>query len=222
MPKFKLETFKWNAAQRFIDSVQPTPNFVYKWDDVHHDLDYDHTVWMTEFITKDGIPGHSLYISGGPGCGKSHVVRTGIRAAKKHYSDDGVIVLATSNVAARNIGSMTIHKFFATYDVSMKRNKAREKKLHEMARVGIVFVDEISMLHAIFWGKLCTLKRAHPHLRFVMIGDFDQLDPVCDIAEGLLNDMSLQAAAAQAKAAAPLPAAAARREVETQSPLRTL
>ena len=54
-----------------------------------------------------------------------------------------------------------------------------------MNKLRIVWVDEMSQLHSWWWGALSNLKTIFPHLRFFIVGDFNQFDPVKDLSEGL-------------------------------------
>jgi hypothetical protein len=63
--------------------------------------------------------------------------------------------------------------------------KSRVALQRELTALRYIFVDEISMMHSWFWGKLCSLRATFPHLLFVMIGDFGQLPPVADVREGI-------------------------------------
>lgn len=47
-------------------------------------------------------------------------------------------------------------------------------------RLDYIFVDEISMIHERFYKAFLTLRKINPALRFIMAGDFRQLEPVND------------------------------------------
>lgn len=64
-----------------------------------------------------------------------------------------------------------------------------EKKIFkQFQNTHYVFVDEISMVKEIFYRFFVLLKRYVPHIKFIIIGDFDQLKPVKDIWEGEYRD----------------------------------
>ena len=81
------------------------------------------------------------------------------------------MVLAPTNKSAFIIGGITYHKFFT----SIKHNT---KKM--VNRLDYIFVDEISMIHERFYKAFLTLRKINPTLRFIMAGDFRQLEPVND------------------------------------------
>jgi hypothetical protein len=190
-PMYKWEKATLNQAER-LDSTRvgkkedfdPT-EWTYDFDDTRTDgrdesgMPTDHTEWGQRFIRED-VSG--LYMCGRPGTGKSHLTRVMVAEAKKVFGDEAVEVLAPTNVSARNIDGATIHKFFKIYDAAMGSSGTSRKKMQrKLMELRIVFVDEISMLHTWFWGKLCALQSAFSHLRFIMVGDFGQLDPVADV-----------------------------------------
>jgi ATP-dependent exoDNAse (exonuclease V) alpha subunit len=84
------------------------------------------------------------------------------------------IALAPTNKAARIIKGQTIHRFIA---------RASNKLLKEMD-AKYFFIDEVSMMHEIFYKFFCTLKRLRPELKFIIAGDFRQFLPVADRVEG--------------------------------------
>jgi hypothetical protein len=94
----------------------------------------------------------------------------------KQHGEATVDVLAPTNVAKNNVNGRTLHSFFRSYDKKMTSNGPGRKALQKrMMKLRYIFVDEISMMHSWFWGKLCSLKEAYPHLIFYMSGDFYQL-----------------------------------------------
>ena len=194
IPKFKFETPTFLKAERSDRTILSAPcaivpeplRFTKVWKD---DLDFmteevrDHTNWGRNYI-REGKRG--VYVAGAAGTGKTHVSRSMIEEAKRLYTEEGVLVLGATNKAARLIGGITIHKFFKRFDTKMRASwKSRVALQRELVALRYIFVDEISMNHSWFWGKLCSLRATFPHLLFVMIGDFSQLPPVADVKEGI-------------------------------------
>lgn len=91
-----------------------------------------------------------------------------------------VICLAPTNMAAKNIQGLTLDKFY--YQFFANTNKKRKLR-NKLRNVHSIFVDEISMVREIHWRMLLSIKMQHPNIRFFLIGDFNQLPPVCDKAD---------------------------------------
>ena len=86
--------------------------------------------------------------------------------------------LFPTNKACRIINGETIHKFKATLDISKFKNKYK-----------YIFIDEISMVQEIFYKFCIYLKRAMPELKFIIVGDFEQLPPVkCKLGNTCFKD----------------------------------
>lgn len=55
--------------------------------------------------------GDNIFLTGCAGAGKSHVLNSAIELLQKRYSMRGVIVTASTGVAAAHIGGITLHSF---------------------------------------------------------------------------------------------------------------
>ena len=77
---------------------------------------------------------------------------------------------APTNKACRIINGKTIHKFIASFNLESFKKK----------KIKYLFIDEISMVHEIFYKFFIGLKRMLPEIRFIIAGDFEQLLPVKD------------------------------------------
>lgn len=86
--------------------------------------------------------------------------------------------LAPTNKASRQLSkeAMTIHKFLGC--VFKNSNTLYDK----LEGVEYIIVDEISMVKEIFYSIFTTIKRVKPSIKFILSGDWRQLDPVCDRA----------------------------------------
>ena len=116
-------------------------------------------------ILDNGI---SLNIDGLAGTGKSTLVnqlQAELKARNLKY-----VAVAPSNKAARRIQGMTLHKFI----------KKHPSKIIRELNIDYMIVDEISMVHEIFYKYLLVLQRMKPNLKFIIAGNFDQLLPVKD------------------------------------------
>ena len=131
-------------------------------------------------MIKDG---HNVFVTGGAGRGKSHLIR--------QIVDNTTILCAPTGIAALNIGGITCHKAFGLpttiptksdrYKVS---HKTRElfKKSSPIKR--IVF-DEVSMIRRDYLelidDKLKDIRQSNEPfggIQVVVVGDFLQLAPV--------------------------------------------
>ena len=79
--------------------------------------------------------------------------------------------MAPTNLAAFNIKGTTIHKFVS-----------KLKKMENLYNMNYdyLFVDEISMVKEIFYKFLIMIKTMKPSMKFIIVGDFNQLPPIKD------------------------------------------
>ena len=59
-------------------------------------------------------------------------------------------------------------------------NKFKDKKNINNLKIDYIFVDEISMVHEIYYKFLLIIKQILSKVKFIICGDFKQLPPVCD------------------------------------------
>ena len=116
----------------------------------------------------------SCNINGRAGTGKSTLIRN----IKEMFDAESIkyVCLAPTNKAARNIDGMTIDKYVG-------KGKRLMKMQRLISRLDAIIVDEISMMHEKKYKDFLTMKRMKPSLRFVLVGDYDQLLPVKDRAD---------------------------------------
>lgn len=145
---------------------------------------------MTQKTALDILKlGHTAFLTGAAGAGKSHTLRDYISYLRKH----GVryAVTASTGIASTHINGTTIHAWsgigirqkLTAYDLDAIEEKANVYKRWNDTQV--LIIDEISMLHASFVDMLDKLGK---HLRrndkpfgglqVVFTGDFFQLPPV--------------------------------------------
>jgi hypothetical protein len=110
----------------------------------------------------------SINIDGLAGTGKS----TLIKKLQDEMKIRGISFksLAPTNKAARIIQGQTIHKFIRSHS---------KKGISEMA-TKYIFIDEISMVPEVFYKYFIVLHRIRPDIKFIIAGDFLQLEPVRD------------------------------------------
>ncbi len=133
--------------------------------------------------------GHTVFLTGAAGAGKSYALREYITYLRKH----GIryAVTASTGIASTHIGGTTIHAWsgigirqrLTSYDLEAIEEKANVYKRWNDTQV--LIIDEISMLHASFVDMLDTLgkhlrrnEKPFGGLQVVFTGDFFQLPPV--------------------------------------------
>ncbi|KPA74246.1 putative mitochondrial PIF1 helicase-like protein [Leptomonas pyrrhocoris] len=132
----------------------------------------------------------SVFITGGAGTGKSHLLRTIIRGMP--YSS--TFVTATTGIAALNLNGTTLHSFVGcgvpdkrasrSKIASMVMSKTWCKRNWRMCRA--LIIDEVSMLEASFFDLvdfIARYVRNRPDepfggVQLILSGDFLQLPPV--------------------------------------------
>ena len=112
----------------------------------------------------------SFHILGRAGTGKSTLIK---QIQEKLTKENNIyITLCPTNKACLVIkDAMTLCKF---------SNKFKNKHTIKNLNVDYVFVDEISMVHEIYYKFLLIIKQLKPKCKFIISGDFKQLPPVCD------------------------------------------
>ena len=80
--------------------------------------------------------------------------------------------MAPTNKASLIINGITLHKFV------MKMKTA--KSIAKLQTYDYIFVDEISMVKEIFYKFLLMLKQKNMNIKFIIVGDYNQLAPVND------------------------------------------
>ena len=130
----------------------------------------------------------SVFITGKAGTGKS----TLLRYFRKHTAKD-VIVLASTGVAALNVGGETIHSFFGFKpDITVdKVKKLKGAKSRSFKKINTIIIDEVSMVRADLLDCVDAFLRLNgkdSHSPFggtqmIFIGDLYQLPPVVTFKE---------------------------------------
>src|SRR4029077_15781120 len=82
-----------------------------------------------------------------------------------------VVCLAPTNKAAFLLNGMTIHKWYLSYKSIFNKY---------LKTIDYIIIDEISMMHEIFYKLFLDIKLKAPHIKLILSGDFRQLQPVKD------------------------------------------
>ncbi len=115
----------------------------------------------------------SFSILGRAGCGKSFLIKQ--IQEKLNDLDKSFITLCPTNKACLVIKyAMTLCRF---------SNKFKDINHIKHLNIDYIFVDEISMVHEVYYKFLSIIKEILPKVKFIICGDFKQLPPVCDRVE---------------------------------------
>ncbi len=133
--------------------------------------------------------GHTTFLTGAAGAGKSYVLREYIKYLKEHKVN--YAVTASTGIASTHINGQTIHAWsgigikshLTAYDLdTLEEKQSLYKKWNSTS---VLIIDEVSMLHASFIDMLNTLgkhmrrsDKPFGGLQVIFTGDFFQLPPV--------------------------------------------
>ncbi|CAF2946327.1 unnamed protein product [Rotaria sp. Silwood2] len=161
--------------------------------------------WCTQRLHNPDVEPLRLFITGGAGTGKSHLLKclhyeaTKIFSRKKQLEPDEnidevhTLITAFTGAAAVNVGGITIHSAFGigTQNNTLSDNLSCDKLNSYRCKLGtlkLLFVDEVSLIQASLWGamhsRLTQIMGIHSNtaifgnIGIVAIGDFYQCSPV--------------------------------------------
>ena len=161
--------------------------------------------WCVKRLRNPDVEPLRLFITGGAGTGKSHLLKclhyeaTKIFSCKKHLEPDEnideihTLITAFTGAAAVNVGGVTIHSAFGigTQKNSLCDNLSCDRLNSYRCKLGslkLLFVDEVSLIQASLWGamhsRLTQIMGTHSNtmifgnIAIIAIGDFYQCSPV--------------------------------------------
>lgn len=134
--------------------------------------------------------GHSAFLTGGAGSGKTYVLNAYIKHLKEHGVE--VAVTASTGIAATHIGGMTIHAWSGLgikqtiSDYELDQLEEKKYLWDRYQKVQVLIIDEISMLSGVFLDTLDKTCRAMKRcvdkpfggMQVVLCGDLFQLPPI--------------------------------------------
>lgn len=133
--------------------------------------------------------GANVFLTGEPGSGKSHTIRTYI----EYLAKNGIFasVTASTGIAATHIGGMTIHSWsgigirdtLTEYDLEAMQEK--EYLVKRLRKAKVLIIDEISMLPSktldmvnMICKSLRGVDKPFGGMQVIFVGDFFQLPPI--------------------------------------------
>lgn len=133
--------------------------------------------------------GANVFLTGEPGSGKTHTIRTYISYLREHGIEPSIT--ASTGIAATHLHGMTIHAWsglgikntLTAYDLDALSTK--EYLVRRINTAKVLIIDEVSMLSAQTLSVVdvvCRTLRGSPDpfggLQVILVGDFFQLPPI--------------------------------------------
>ena len=109
-------------------------------------------------------------MNGLAGRGKTALVN---EIVKLINDEETIRKLTPTNVFALLINGMTVNKFAYTY-------LNNPNSITKLKHIQYIFIDEVSMMRELLYSVFLTIKFYYPGIKFIISGDFHQLEPLCD------------------------------------------
>lgn len=126
----------------------------------------------------------NVFLTGSAGSGKSYIINQLSRYCNKNKISH--VILASTGLAAKNIGGQTIHSFFKFAIASnilelsaIDKGKKLSDLVEILQKLDLIIIDEISMISGDLLEMISyRLKQAKSKAKLLLVGDFYQLPPV--------------------------------------------
>jgi len=142
------------------------------------------------------LEGHSVFLTGAPGAGKTYVLNEFVRRATR--AGKNVAVTASTGIAATHIGGTTIHSWSglgikdSLTDWDRDILQKTDKLIKRYNAADVLVIDEVSMLHGQrlnMVNEVAKLLRKNTEpfggLQVILVGDLFQLPPVSRYSENV-------------------------------------
>ena len=124
----------------------------------------------------------SRLLCGRAGTGKSFKIKELCKQLKSY------VVLASTNKAARLVGGQTVHKYF---NVDENGGYRPQQAIRAAQNVDYIVIDEVGMLSSMLYQLLYFIK-IHTSVKFILVGDYEQLGPVERTRNDYFNSLVLK------------------------------
>ena len=126
--------------------------------------------------------GENIFLTGGPGVGKSHTCRAIIEERRAKYPGK-VLVVAPTGVAAQQLGGQTINATPGPWLPSgtteaFTKNMLSTKSRRTWGEMKVLVIDEVSMVGAEFLDWYMWAINESVVIQVIICGDFSQLPPI--------------------------------------------
>jgi len=175
-----VKKYKWETPRELLTSVHQSmkrekdkyiaEKFKREWK-IEYDYDNEAAEKATEIVDKK----MSIHIDGRAGTGKSYLTKRIIDVLTERKMK--FEAFSPTNKGARIISGKTIDSMY-------HKIKNDKKALNIFKKLDVIIIDEVSMMKEIFYSLFVNIKKIAPNIRFIIAGDFEQLDPVKDTWTG--------------------------------------